>query len=61
MICPVFVAELGPVVANRLLNSPLSTALFDHYFLNFGLTSNIFLQILITILIRYYNCNFLIQ
>nr|CAD2122970.1 unnamed protein product [Meloidogyne enterolobii] len=45
MICPVFVAELGPVVANRLLNSPLSTALFDHYFLNFGLTSNYFLQI----------------
>ncbi|KAF7632575.1 BPI2 domain-containing protein [Meloidogyne graminicola] len=50
MICPIFVAELGPVIANRLLNSPLSTALFDHYFLNFGLTSNNFYN--------YYNCTF---
>uniref|UniRef100_A0A914HM80 Lipid-binding serum glycoprotein C-terminal domain-containing protein n=1 Tax=Globodera rostochiensis TaxID=31243 RepID=A0A914HM80_GLORO len=44
MFCPVFVAELGPVISNRLLNTPLSTALFDHYFLNYGLTNGIMYQ-----------------
>ncbi|KAL3089688.1 hypothetical protein niasHT_020467 [Heterodera trifolii] len=44
MFCPVFVAELGPVISNRLLNTPLSTALFDHYFLNYGLTNAILYQ-----------------
>ena len=36
-ICPTFHAELVPVISNRLLNTPLSAALFDQYFLNYGL------------------------
>uniref|UniRef100_A0A1I7WDX5 BPI1 domain-containing protein n=1 Tax=Heterorhabditis bacteriophora TaxID=37862 RepID=A0A1I7WDX5_HETBA len=36
-ICPTFHAELVPVVSNRLMNTPMSAALFDQYFLNYGL------------------------
>ena len=32
LLCPTFHSELVPVIANRLLNSPMSAALFDHYF-----------------------------
>ncbi|GMT34010.1 hypothetical protein PFISCL1PPCAC_25307 [Pristionchus fissidentatus] len=36
-ICPSFHSELVPVISNRMLNTPLSAALFDQYFLNYGL------------------------
>uniref|UniRef100_A0AC34FFQ4 Lipid-binding serum glycoprotein C-terminal domain-containing protein n=1 Tax=Panagrolaimus sp. ES5 TaxID=591445 RepID=A0AC34FFQ4_9BILA len=37
ILCPSFHAELVPVISNRLLNTPMSSALFDHYFINYGL------------------------
>lgn len=37
VICPTFHAELVPVISNRLMNTPMSAALFDQYFLNYGL------------------------
>ncbi|CAD5231157.1 unnamed protein product [Bursaphelenchus okinawaensis] len=37
LLCPTFHAELVPVISNRLLNTPMSAALFDHYFINYGL------------------------
>ncbi|WKY14624.1 hypothetical protein Q1695_000283 [Nippostrongylus brasiliensis] len=36
-ICPSFHAELVPVVSNRLMNTPMSAALFEHFFVNYGL------------------------
>ncbi|RCN34602.1 hypothetical protein ANCCAN_19556 [Ancylostoma caninum] len=38
-ICPSFHAELVPVVSNRLMNTPMSAALFEHFFVNYGLLS----------------------
>ncbi|KAE9418323.1 hypothetical protein Angca_001214, partial [Angiostrongylus cantonensis] len=37
--CPTFHAELMPVVSNRLMNTPMSAALFEHFFVNYGLLS----------------------
>ncbi|KAK0403412.1 hypothetical protein QR680_016900 [Steinernema hermaphroditum] len=37
LLCPTFHAELVPVISNRLMNTPMSAALFDQYFLNYGL------------------------
>ncbi|CAI4226922.1 unnamed protein product [Auanema sp. JU1783] len=37
VICPTFHAELVPVISNRLMNTPMSAALFEQYFLNYGL------------------------
>ena len=37
ILCPSFHAEIIPVISNRLLNTPMSSALFDHYFINYGL------------------------
>uniref|UniRef100_A0A7E4VMC3 BPI2 domain-containing protein n=1 Tax=Panagrellus redivivus TaxID=6233 RepID=A0A7E4VMC3_PANRE len=37
LLCPSFHTEIVPVVSNRLLNTPMSSALFDHYFINYGL------------------------
>ncbi|KAH7708204.1 Protein C06G1.1 a [Aphelenchoides avenae] len=37
LLCPIFHTELMPVVSNRLMNTPMSAALFDHYFINYGL------------------------
>lgn len=37
LLCPTFHSELIPVIANRLFNTPMSAALFDHYFINYGL------------------------
>lgn len=37
ILCPSFHTEVIPVISNRLLNTPMSSALFDHYFLNYGL------------------------
>uniref|UniRef100_A0A0R3PFT1 BPI2 domain-containing protein n=1 Tax=Angiostrongylus costaricensis TaxID=334426 RepID=A0A0R3PFT1_ANGCS len=39
VICPTFHAELMPVVSNRLMNTPMSAALFEHFFVNYGLLS----------------------
>ncbi|KJH41088.1 hypothetical protein DICVIV_12944 [Dictyocaulus viviparus] len=39
VICPTFHAELVPVVSNRLMNTPMSAALFEHFFVNYGLLS----------------------
>ncbi|KAI6243971.1 putative lipid-binding protein OBI-1 [Aphelenchoides fujianensis] len=44
LLCPTFHAELVPVISNRLLNTPLSAALFDHYFVNYGLIGPILYQ-----------------
>ncbi|KAI6191483.1 hypothetical protein M3Y97_00233000 [Aphelenchoides bicaudatus] len=41
LLCPTFHAELVPVISNRLVNTPMSAALFDHYFINYGLTAPI--------------------
>uniref|UniRef100_A0AC35UD12 BPI2 domain-containing protein n=1 Tax=Rhabditophanes sp. KR3021 TaxID=114890 RepID=A0AC35UD12_9BILA len=41
VICPTLVDEIVPVISNRLFNTPLSVALFDHYFLNYGLLGNV--------------------
>uniref|UniRef100_A0A0M3I1K9 BPI2 domain-containing protein n=1 Tax=Ascaris lumbricoides TaxID=6252 RepID=A0A0M3I1K9_ASCLU len=38
IFCSSFEAQLVPVISNRLMNSPMSAALFDQYFLNYGLT-----------------------
>ncbi|KHJ99622.1 hypothetical protein OESDEN_00393 [Oesophagostomum dentatum] len=38
-ICPSFHAELVPVVSNRLMNTPMSASLFEHFFVNYGLLS----------------------
>ncbi|KHN78397.1 hypothetical protein Tcan_06950 [Toxocara canis] len=37
ILCSSFEAQLLPVISNRLMNSPMSAALFDQYFLNYGL------------------------
>uniref|UniRef100_A0AC34QKS1 Lipid-binding serum glycoprotein C-terminal domain-containing protein n=2 Tax=Panagrolaimus sp. JU765 TaxID=591449 RepID=A0AC34QKS1_9BILA len=37
ILCPLFHIEVVPVISNRLLNTPMSSALFDHYFINYGL------------------------
>uniref|UniRef100_A0A914C8C1 Lipid-binding serum glycoprotein C-terminal domain-containing protein n=1 Tax=Acrobeloides nanus TaxID=290746 RepID=A0A914C8C1_9BILA len=37
LLCPTFHAELVPLISNRLMNTPMSAALFDHYFINYGL------------------------
>lgn len=37
VICPSFHAELVPVLSNRLMNTPLSAALFEQYFINYAL------------------------
>ncbi|CAD6185241.1 unnamed protein product [Caenorhabditis auriculariae] len=37
VICPSFHSELVPVLSNRLMNTPLSAALFEQYFLNYAL------------------------
>ncbi|KAI6205600.1 hypothetical protein M3Y94_00810400 [Aphelenchoides besseyi] len=44
LLCPTFHAELVPVISNRLLNTPLSAALFDHYFINYGLIGPLLYQ-----------------
>lgn len=36
-MCPTFSSELIPVISNRLLNTPLSAALFDYYFIDYNL------------------------
>ncbi|VDN51385.1 unnamed protein product [Dracunculus medinensis] len=41
ILCSNFIVELMPIVANHLLNTPLSAALFDYYFLNYGLVEPI--------------------
>ncbi|CEF62006.1 Lipid-binding serum glycoprotein, C-terminal domain and Bactericidal permeability-increasing protein, alpha/beta domain-containing protein [Strongyloides ratti] len=41
ILCPTFTEELVPIISNRLMNTPLSVSLFDHYFINYGLLGNI--------------------
>uniref|UniRef100_A0A0N5CGG9 BPI2 domain-containing protein n=1 Tax=Strongyloides papillosus TaxID=174720 RepID=A0A0N5CGG9_STREA len=41
ILCPIFTEELMPLISNRLMNTPLSVSLFDHYFINYGLLGNI--------------------
>ncbi|KAJ1367894.1 hypothetical protein KIN20_028916 [Parelaphostrongylus tenuis] len=41
VICPAFHAELMPVVSNRLMNTPMSAALFEHFFVNYGLLNSV--------------------
>uniref|UniRef100_A0A0R3RJA6 BPI2 domain-containing protein n=1 Tax=Elaeophora elaphi TaxID=1147741 RepID=A0A0R3RJA6_9BILA len=41
IICSSFNTELVPIVSNRLMNTPMSAALFDQYFLNYGLIDQI--------------------
>ncbi|KAI1723240.1 hypothetical protein Ddc_07442 [Ditylenchus destructor] len=41
LLCPTFHSELIPVIANRLFNTPMSAALFDHYFINYGLIGSV--------------------
>ena len=40
VVCPSFHAELVPVISNRVMNTPLSAALFDQYFINYALLGN---------------------
>uniref|UniRef100_A0A915Q7P6 Lipid-binding serum glycoprotein C-terminal domain-containing protein n=1 Tax=Setaria digitata TaxID=48799 RepID=A0A915Q7P6_9BILA len=41
IICSSFNTELVPTVSNRLMNTPMSAALFDQYFLNYGLVEQV--------------------
>uniref|UniRef100_A0A0N4ZQT0 BPI2 domain-containing protein n=1 Tax=Parastrongyloides trichosuri TaxID=131310 RepID=A0A0N4ZQT0_PARTI len=41
ILCPTFTEELVPIISNRLMNTPLSVSLFDHYFINYGLLGGI--------------------
>ncbi|VDN00732.1 unnamed protein product [Thelazia callipaeda] len=41
IICSSFNTELVPIISNRLLNTPMSGALFDRYFLNYGLIEHV--------------------
>ncbi|VDO30239.1 unnamed protein product [Brugia timori] len=41
IICSSFNAELVPVISNRLMNTPMSAALFDQYFVNYGFIEQI--------------------
>ncbi|PAV80910.1 hypothetical protein WR25_06905 [Diploscapter pachys] len=41
VVCPSFHAELVPVISNRVMNTPLSAALFDQYFINYALLGGV--------------------
>ncbi|VDK71211.1 unnamed protein product [Onchocerca ochengi] len=41
IICSSFNTELVPIVSNLLMNTPMSAALFDQYFLNYGFIEQI--------------------
>ncbi|EJW70361.1 hypothetical protein WUBG_18731, partial [Wuchereria bancrofti] len=41
IICSSFNTELVPVISNRLMNTPMSAALFDQYFVNYGFIEQI--------------------
>ncbi|VDD96416.1 unnamed protein product [Enterobius vermicularis] len=41
VLCSKFYSELMPSVSNRLMNTPMSAILFEHYFINYGFTDKI--------------------
>uniref|UniRef100_A0A0N5AHH1 BPI2 domain-containing protein n=1 Tax=Syphacia muris TaxID=451379 RepID=A0A0N5AHH1_9BILA len=41
VLCAKFFTELIPTISNRLMNTPMSAILFEHYFINYGFIDKI--------------------